>query len=297
MARQAHKSLRIPKQEYTRRLRELVQRALREDMGTGDATVRALRLSRTRAQAAIVAKSTGVLAGLDAVEATFRALDTRAAFRWMVKEGKRVRRGQRVGVITATPAALLSGERTALNFISRLSGVATSAHALAEKLVSSNTRLLDTRKTTPGWRLLEKKAATIGGAVNHRIGLFDALMIKSNHVIAVGDFAETVRRAVHGKGKRTLVCEVRTMAEIHIALAAGVDWLLLDHFRGQRLRQAITTIRAHDARHKTRTTVEVSGNITVRNIARIAAYGPDFVSSGAITHSPLPVDYSLTWMA
>lgn len=285
----------IASTQYKTRLRELVQLALREDIGPGDATVNALALGTRRADAVIVAKSVGILAGLDAVEATFRALDKRAAFRWSVREGARLRPSQRVGTIIATPAALLSGERTALNFLSRLSGVATAARVLADRLKPYKTRLLDTRKTTPGWRLLEKRAAAIGGAVNHRVGLFDALMIKSNHVVAVGDFAETVRRAMKGKGRRTLVCEVRTMNEIGIALEVGVAWLLLDHFRGHRLGKAIMAIRSHDRRHKTRTIIEVSGNIDARNIARIAAYQPDFVSSGAVTHSPAPVDFSLTW--
>ncbi|GAB4326643.1 MAG: carboxylating nicotinate-nucleotide diphosphorylase [Candidatus Zixiibacteriota bacterium] len=286
----------VPRSEYVRQLRDLVARALEEDIGRGDATVKALRLGTMRAPAHVVAKSNGVLAGSEAFAATIRALDKRATLRWRITDGQSVVKGAVVADVTATPAALLSGERTALNFLSRLSGVATTARRLSDKLKGTHTRLLDTRKTTPGWRYLEKHAALIGGAVSHRMGLHDALMIKSNHVVAVGDFEETVRRAAANAGRRLLICEARSLREIRIALSHGVPWLLLDHFRGQRLRHAISVIREHDAAHRGRhTIIEVSGNIDLRTITAIARYGPDYVSSGGITHSAPAVDFSLRW--
>ncbi|MBD3298557.1 MAG: carboxylating nicotinate-nucleotide diphosphorylase [candidate division Zixibacteria bacterium] len=290
----------LPPIVLKRQLRDLVERALHEDIGRGDLTVQALELGRQRSRAHIVAKSKGILSGSDAVTATFRALDSKAKLTWRVTDGKVVRKGMIVAEIYATPSALLSGERTALNFLSRLSGVATTTRDLVDKLKGTHTRLLDTRKTTPGWRYLEKQAALTGGAVSHRMGLHDALMIKSNHVVAVGNFEETVRRAVRNSGRRTLICEVRSIREIRAALDHGVPWLLLDHFRGQRLRHAISVIREHDtSQRKTgaqRTIIEVSGNVDKRSIRSIARYGPDFVSSGGITHSAQAIDFSLRWV-
>lgn len=288
----------IPQTEYTRRLKTLIRLALEEDLGSGDRTTVALGLGNALGQAELIARSAGVLAGADAFTATIRALDPRARLTWHVREGAAFRRNQKVAVIRARSSSLLSGERTALNFLSRLSGVATLTRTYARAIDGHATRLLDTRKTTPGWRLLEKRAAMLGGAVTHRVGLFDALMIKSNHVAAVGEFRETVRRALRGAGRRTLICEVRSMREVQIALADGVGWLLLDHFTPSRLRHAVKFIRAWDADRavETRrkpTVIEVSGNVTLRTIGALARCGPDFISVGAITHSAPAADFSM----
>lgn len=289
----------MPERLYRKQLVELVKAALAEDIGGGDRTTDALDLPKRRASSLLVAKSAGVLAGADAFTQTFRALDRSARVTWAVREGKTFRPGTRVATVHATPAALLSGERTAINFVAHLSGVATATRQTVAKMGSSRTRLLDTRKTNPGMRFLEKRAALLGGAVNHRFGLFDALMIKSNHVDAVGDFAETVRRAMRGRRSRWLVCEVRTMDEIRIALALGVRWLLLDHFTLPRLRKAVTWIRAYEKdkglRGTSRVIVEVSGNVTARTAPGIARCGVDYISSGAITHSAPACDFSLRW--
>ncbi|MEW5876209.1 MAG: carboxylating nicotinate-nucleotide diphosphorylase [Candidatus Zixiibacteriota bacterium] len=287
----------IPRSEYKRRMAALVRMALSEDIGTGDKTTRALRLGDRREAAFIVAKSDGILAGQEVVTATFRALDPRTVITWSVREGSPLRPGLKVAKIHARATAILTGERTALNFLSRLSGVATTTRKFVDAIGVSNTRLLDTRKTTPGWRLLEKAAARTGGAATHRIGLFDALMIKSNHVAAVGDFRETVSRVMSGRGNRPVICEVRNESEIEDALLEGVPWLLLDHFTPERLQRAIRMIRSWDQRRrqKRKTVIEVSGNVTLRNIRTLARCGPDYISSGAITHSAPAVDFSLRW--
>lgn len=293
------KPFEMPTAVYKRQLASLVKIALAEDIGAGDRTTDALGLPRRKASSHLVAKSPGVLAGADAFTQTFRTLDRGAHVTWVVSEGKTFKPGAAVATVHATPAALLSGERTAINFVAHLSGIATATRHVADKMGSGRTRLLDTRKTTPGMRFLEKKAALLGGAVNHRFGLFDALMVKSNHADAVGDFAETVRRAVAGRKARRLICEVRTMDDIRTALALGARWVLLDHFTLPRLRSAVAFVRQFERDHRlrgdARIIVEVSGNVTARTAPAIARCGADYISAGAITHSAPACDFSLRW--
>jgi nicotinate-nucleotide pyrophosphorylase (carboxylating) len=290
-----------PRGLYRRQIETVIRNALAEDIGPGDGTTDALRLGRQRAQARVVAKSEGILAGADAFDLTVRMLDRRARMHWSISEGKPFRFGQTVATVHTQAAALLKAERTALNALSRMSGIATATHQAVQLLRSTRTKLLDTRKTTPGLRFLEKRAVALGGGVNHRFALFDALMVKSNHVIAVGDFAETVRRALARRGRKTLICEVRSLHEIRIALALGVRWLLLDHFTLPRLRHAVAVIRDFEREHRLRGTqkivIEVSGNVKRRRIPGIAACGVDYISSGAITHSAPASDFSLRWDA
>jgi nicotinate-nucleotide pyrophosphorylase (carboxylating) len=288
-----------PRGLYRRQLEAVIRSALAEDIGPGDRTTDSLHLSRRRARARVVAKSSGILAGADAFELTIRMLDRRAQIRWSIAEGQAFRSGQNVAAVRAQAAALLKTERTALNAMARLSGIATATHQAVQLMKNTPTKLLDTRKTTPGLRFLEKRAVAIGGGVNHRFALFDALMIKSNHVVAVGDFAETVRRAQAGRGRKRLICEVRSLQEIRIALALGVRWLLLDHFTLPRLRRAVTEIhnfeREKRLRGERRIVIEVSGNVNRRRIPGIAACGVDYISAGAITHSAPAADFSLRW--
>jgi len=282
----------IPKSAYDRQLRTMVRLALAEDIGPGDLTRQALKLGSRQATAHVLAKSEGVLAGADVFVATIRALDRSARVKWMVRDGSELRPGTRVAEIRARATALLSGERTSLNFLSRLSGVATTTRRFVDAMGATGTRLLDTRKTTPGWRFLEKRATMLGGAATHRIGLYDALMIKSNHVVAVGGFSEAVKLAVKGAGRRTLICEVQTEGEIRIALECGVQWLLLDHFTPARLQRTVRVIRQWDGERPSgkRTVIEVSGNVTLKNIRALARCGADYISSGAITHSAPAVE-------
>jgi nicotinate-nucleotide pyrophosphorylase (carboxylating) len=287
----------IPVSAYRRQLLLLVRQALDEDIGPGDLTVEAMNLGRQSGEVILVAKSPGVLAGADAFEATFRHLDRNCRFEWYVEEGAGFRSGKTVARIQGRASALLTGERTAINFVAHLSGIATATRHLADLIPKGRTRLLDTRKTTPGWRYLEKRATVIGGAVNHRLGLHDALMVKDNHIGAVGDFGETVWRALKAARGRQLICEIHDLSHVQDALMIGASWLLLDNFPVTRLRRAVTLVRQFERQLKCRLIAEASGNVTARNIAAIARCGPDYISSGSITHSAPTVDFSMKWVS
>ncbi|HUU45647.1 MAG TPA: carboxylating nicotinate-nucleotide diphosphorylase [Acidobacteriota bacterium] len=286
----------VPQPAYKRSLRRLVREALTEDIGTGDATTRALDLRAQIGRARLLARSDGVLAGCDAFEMVFRRCHKNVRVTWRIREGAKFRRGTTVATVRGPASAVLTGERTALNFLARLSGIATATRQLVDRMPRKATRLLDTRKTTPGWRFLEKHATAIGGACNHRLGLYDAIMVKDNHIAACGDLDTAVRRAQRRRAGRRVICEVRDMHQIETALAAGVDWLLLDNFTPARLRRAVPSIRNRERRDKRRIILEASGNITARNIVVIARTGVDFISVGAITHSAPAVDFSLKWV-
>jgi nicotinate-nucleotide pyrophosphorylase (carboxylating) len=287
----------IPVKAYRRQLLSLVRQALDEDIGQGDLTVEAMDLGRQTGEAVLVAKSPGVLAGADAFEATFRFLDRKCRFEWSVEEGARFHAGRTVARIQGRASTLLTAERTAINFVAHLSGVATATRHLVDLIPKGRTRLLDTRKTTPGWRYLEKRATVIGGAVNHRLGLHDALMVKDNHVGAVGDFKETVWRALKAARGRQLICEIHALSHVQDALMIGASWLLLDNFPAARLRRAVMLIRQFERRLKCRLIAEASGNVSEKIIAAIARCGPDYISSGSITHSAPAVDFSMKWVS
>ncbi|HWO58077.1 MAG TPA: carboxylating nicotinate-nucleotide diphosphorylase [bacterium] len=285
----------IPTAAYRRALRRAVDIALREDLGTGDRTTQALGLKGKPGRAILLAKDDGVLAGADAFAACFRRLDRRCRITWKIREGHRFRSRTAVAIVRGNAAALLSAERCALNFVAHLSGIATESAAMAARLPKQGARLLDTRKTTPGLRLLEKRATLLGGAVNHRLGLHDALMLKDNHILAAGGLAAAITAAQRHRGRRRLICEIQSPAQIELALRLGVDWLLLDNFTVAQLRQATRAIRQWQRRHGQAITIEASGGVTARNIAAIARTGVDFVSSGHITHSARSINFSLEW--
>jgi nicotinate-nucleotide pyrophosphorylase (carboxylating) len=243
----------------------------------------------------LVAKSSGVLAGADAFEATFHHVHRNCRFEWSVDEGARFRSGKAVVRIHGRASALLTGERTAINFLAHLSGIATATRHLADLIPRGRTRLLDTRKTTPGWRYLEKRATVIGGAVNHRLGLHDALMVKDTHVGAVGDFKQAVQRALKAAGKRPVICEIHHPSQMGTAIALGARWLLLDNFSPTVLRRLIVAVRRFEESTKIRVIIEASGGVTAKTIAAIARCGPDFISSGSITHSAPAADFSMKW--
>lgn len=287
----------IPVSAYRRQLLLLVRQALDEDVGRGDLTVEAMNLGRESSEAVLVAKSPGVLAGADAFEATFRHLDRNCRFEWSVEEGACFRSGSMVVQIHGRAAALLTGERTAINFLAHLSGIATATRHLVDLISRGRTRLLDTRKTTPGWRYLEKRATLLGGAMNHRLGLHDALMVKDTHVGAVGDFKEAVQRARKATGKQPLICEVHDPSEVGTAIALGARWLLLDNFSPTVLHRMIAEVRQLEKNARIRVVVEASGGVTAKTIAAIARCGPDYISSGSITHSAPAVDFSMKWVS
>ncbi|MEW5701533.1 MAG: carboxylating nicotinate-nucleotide diphosphorylase [Candidatus Zixiibacteriota bacterium] len=283
----------VPPAAYTRDVHDLVRRALAEDIGTGDITTKALKLPRERVVSHLQAHEDGVLAGVDAFEAAFRHLDPRVEFFWYWPEGHDFQASDMVVNVRGQASALLSAERTAINFLAHLSGVATAARRMVVRIPPRTARLLDTRKTTPGWRLLEKHAAAVGGALNHRLGLYDAAMIKGNHVVAAQGLTVALSRA--RKTRRPLICEAHTYKQITTALDAGVTWLLLDNYTPAHLKEAVRFIRRWEREHGTRITLEASGNVTMRNVAAFARTGVDYISSGSITHSAPAIDFSLTW--
>ncbi len=268
-------------------LTELVRRALAEDAGGGDVTTEATVAADAQARGLITQKAPGAIYGLDAVEAAFRLLDPDMRFERLTQEGSWREAGP-VLSIEGSARALLAGERTALNFLGRLSGVATLAVRFVRELEGTGTVVLDTRKTTPGLRTLEKAAVAAGGASNHRVGLYDAILVKENHIVAAGGIAQAVARARESAPELadTLEVEVRNPREIDEALAAGAPRLLLDNMSVEELRAAAARVAG-------RALLEASGNVTLENVRERALTGVDFISVGALTHSAPALDLSL----
>jgi nicotinate-nucleotide pyrophosphorylase (carboxylating) len=264
---------------------ETVDRALAEDIGSGDVTTAATVPPGNRATALITQKAPGVVYGLAVAERVFRALDPEAEIELLSEEGTWRERGE-VMRVTGQAAALLTAERTALNFLQRLSGVATMAARCVAAIDGTGARILDTRKTTPGLRTLEKAAVAAGGATNHRAGLYDGVLIKENHAAIAGGVGEAVRRARARAPELPLEVECRDLAEVDEALAAGAPRLLLDNMTQAQLRMAVAHVAG-------RAELEASGGVTLETLRDVAATGVDFVSVGALTHSPPALDLSL----
>jgi nicotinate-nucleotide pyrophosphorylase (carboxylating) len=273
----------------TEGLTALVKLALEEDVGSGDVTTDATVPASGRARALIVQKAPGVIYGLDAAETAFALLDPQARVERPLDEGIWREDGGPVMSIEGRTRALLTAERTALNFLAHLSGVATMAARAARAVEGTGARVLDTRKTTPGMRALEKAAVAAGGAGNHRAGLYDAILIKENHVAAAGSIAEAIARAREAAPALagTLEVEVRNPEEIEQALAAGAQRLLLDNMDDPQLRAAVAQV-AHRAE------LEASGSVTLQTLRTCAQTGVDWISMGALTHSAPALDLSLT---
>lgn len=268
---------------------ELIQRALAEDIGPGDVTARLLPESLS-GTAELLAKSELVLAGGEVFAAVFRAVDPRIEVKLDRPDGARVNNRQVIGRITGPARSILTGERTALNFVQRLSGIATFTARCVDAVVGTKAKIVDTRKTTPGLRVLEKHAVRMGGGYNHRFGLFDGILIKDNHIAALGGVAEAVRRA-RGEAHHLLKveCEVTSLEELTEALAAGADVILLDNMSTETMREAV-------ARTAGRALLEASGNMTLSRLAEVARTGVDLISMGALTHTVSAADLSLEWI-
>ncbi|MHB8574245.1 MAG: carboxylating nicotinate-nucleotide diphosphorylase [Dehalococcoidia bacterium] len=269
-------------------LAAIVHLALAEDIGRGDLTTEATVAPGASATAEILQKAPGVLCGLPVVEAVFAAVDPRVVLTRLADEGSWGVGDRRVVArIEGPAAAILTGERTALNFLQRLSGVATASRRAAQLVTDANATVLDTRKTTPGMRILEKYAVRVGGCRNHRAGLDDGVLIKENHIRAAGGITAAVhaakRRVAPGQRVET---EVTNLTELDEALAAGADMVLLDNFDLAGLRAAVAQVAG-------RVPLEASGGITLDNLANVAGTGVDFISLGALTHSAGALDFSL----
>jgi nicotinate-nucleotide pyrophosphorylase (carboxylating) len=269
-------------------LTELVRRALEEDVGSGDVTTQATVDRDRRARALITQKQPGVIYGLEAAETAFALLDPDVRAERLVREGVWREEGGPVLRLEGRARALLTAERTALNFLAHLSGVATIAARAARAVEGTGARVLDTRKTLPGLRRLEKQAVAAGGASNHRAGLYDAVLIKENHIAAAGGIAAAVERAraAHPELAGELQVEVRNPAEIEQALAAGAPRLLLDNMDDSALRAAVAQVGG-------RAQLEASGGVTLETLRARAEAGVEWISMGALTHSAPALDLSL----
>ncbi len=262
-----------------------VQRALAEDIGTGDATTDSIVPAEAMAEGQIIAKQPGVIAGLDVAALAFRLVDERVRLTPLVAEGEIIRGRQTLATVIGPARALLTAERTALNFLGRMSGIATLTRRFVDAVAGTRAVILDTRKTAPGLRLLDKLAVARGGGQNHRMGLYDMILIKDNHIDFAGSLAEAVRRARAAHSGLEIEVEARTLDDVQVALSCGVERILLDNMTLDAMREAVT-LAAGRAR------LEASGNVTLETVRQIAETGVDFISSGALTHSARSLDVS-----
>lgn len=268
--------------------RPLLRAALAEDLGrAGDVTTRFFVPPTTRIKARVVARERGVVAGLAVAAAAFKACEPRAKVRLLVRDGARVRPGRAVLEVSGG-RGVLTAERTALNFLQRMSGVATLTRAFADRVKGTRARILDTRKTLPGWRALDKYAVACGGGRNHRMGLHDAVMVKDNHY-AGGDLAAGAARLRRAAPRIPLIVECDTPGQATRALRLKPDVILLDNMRGPRLRREILRLRRLAPRVK----LEVSGGVGLSEVRALARLGPDRISIGRLTHSAPALDLGL----
>lgn len=265
----------------------LIEMALAEDLGPGDVTTEALVDHDLAGRGTIAAKEPLVLAGLDVARRVFLTVDPELALHSDFRDGDRLDGSETVLTVEGRLRSMLLAERSALNFLQRLSGIATQVRRFADALKGTSVRLVDTRKTTPGWRMLEKYAVRMGGGANHRMGLFDGVLIKDNHIAACGGVAEAVRRA-RGRISHLLKIEVEVsdLDGVREALAAGADVIMLDNMDPAAVRAAVQLIDH-------RVPVEVSGRVAASELARLADCGVDIISAGALTHSAKAVDLSM----
>ena len=271
----------------TMQLDELIVRALREDIGPGDRTTTYLVDPGLSGRATVIAKEELIFAGAGPFKRVFEILSLDIEFLFVEREGALVEKGAVVAEFEGPLAALLTGERTALNFLQHLSGIATLASQFMERIRTYGVVLLDTRKTIPGLRVLEKEAVRIGGGTNHRIGLFDGILIKDNHIAVCGGITQAVKRAQEGRSLHLKIeVEVQTIQELIEALEAGADMILLDNMEVEEIRKAVEIAGGS-------VPLEVSGNITLENIEEFAQTGVNYISVGAITHSARAVDLSM----
>lgn len=264
----------------------LIELALKEDVGSGDITTDNIIPAESRRKAKMVAKADGVVAGLQVAEMVFRSLDTNLVWEVKTPEGTRVKKGDVMVEFEGTYRALLTGERTALNFLQRLSGIATMSAKYADAIKDFKTVVLDTRKTLPGFRMLDKYAVKTGGASNHRIGLYDMAMIKDNHIEVAGGITKAVK-AVRSKINPGILIEVETttLEQVQEAIDAKADIIMLDNMDTATMKKGVELIAG-------RAKVEASGNMTLERLREVAATGVDYISIGALTHSVSALDIS-----
>lgn len=272
-------------------MNELIKKAIKEDLGSGDITTNCLVPKTLRAEAVLIAKEKGVIAGLETAKAVFRYIDAKIRFIPLKKDGAAVKKGEIFARIKGPARGVLSGERLALNYLQRLSGISTLTSKFTELCSGTGAKILDTRKTTPNLRALEKYAVKMGGGTNHRMGLYDAILIKDNHLIAEPDIKKAVEKAK--KTGKPVEVEVKNFSELKEALRAMPNRILLDNMTEKKLRKAVKITKEHTNRSGKRIFLEASGGVSLNNIRKIAKTGVDYISVGALTHSPKALDISL----
>jgi nicotinate-nucleotide pyrophosphorylase (carboxylating) len=269
----------------------IVDNALQEDISSGDITTKAIIRKNISARARIIAKQEGIVYGHEPARMVYRRLEPKSKYIAKVKDGARVKPGKTIAEVHAGMMTILSGERVALNFLMHLSGIATLTSRFVKAVEGLNVKILDTRKTIPGLRLLEKEAVRIGGGETHRIGLFDMFLIKDNHIEAAGSVGKAIEACLKWRGQKRIKIEVETKSteQIHEALNYNIDRIMLDNMTPAQMKEAVKLIRSKNPKIE----VEASGNVRLGNVRRIAHTGVDLISIGKLTHSAPSLDLSM----
>ncbi len=266
----------------------LIELAFEEDIGIGDITTESTVSSTQRGVGTLLAKSDGIIAGLPIAERVFLKLDSELIFRALVNDGDAINSGTPIGEVQGAAKSILIAERTALNFLQRLSGVATLTSQFVHAVADYDVKIVDTRKTTPGWRAIQKYAVRVGGGHNHRFGLYDGVLIKDNHIVAAGGITPAVQRARKTAPHTAKIeVEVETLEQVNEALEVKADILLLDNMSLEMMKQVVQMVGDLAV-------TEASGGITMDRVKSVASTGVDYISVGALTHSAMPMDISLT---
>ena len=271
------------------RIPTLVRQALDEDIGSGDATSNSIIPPGAQMTGQIIAKQAGVIAGLDIAQAAYEIFDPQVNFQACAEEGERVASRRAVALVSGSARSLLTVERTALNFLGRMSGIASLTRQFVDAVAGASAVILDTRKTAPGLRLVDKLAVARGGGGNHRIGLYDMILIKDNHIDFSGSLSEAVRRARAAHTGLEIEVEARTLADVEEALGSGVERILLDNMPVDRMAEAVRLCSG-------RARLEASGNVNLASVRQIAETGVDYISIGALTHSAPVLDLSFDYL-
>lgn len=269
---------------------DIVAEALKEDLGRGDITTSALIPRNVYAEAEIISKEDGIIAGMAVAQEVFRKINRKIKFNALFSDGNKVINGSIIARIKGPCGDILKGERVALNFLQRLSGIATITGKYALEIKGTNAKILDTRKTTPGLRVLEKNAVKSGGGTNHRMGLFDRVLIKDNHIAVAGNIPLAIKKL---KKYGRVEIEAKNFRELNEALIGGADIILIDNMPIGNIKKAVKIIKEWNKKHKIHVKIEASGGINLENVKAVAKAGVDYISIGALTHSPKALDISL----
>ncbi len=270
-----------------KKIDRIITAALNEDIGTGDITTNLIIPGNQKAKAYFLVKEDGIIAGLPAAKKVFQKLDKNISWKYLAKEGGFVKAGTRIAEVSGKLRALLTGERTALNLLQRISGIATITSVFVETIKGTSAKILDTRKTVPGMRVLDKYAVKIGGGTNHRFGLYDMVLIKDNHIKAAGSISNAVSKIKSGlKNKIKIEVETSNLEEVGEAINSKIDIIMLDNMTIENMKEAVKIING-----KIKT--EASGNVNLQTVRAIAETGVDFISVGALTHSVKALDISM----